>query len=155
MNTNKIIMKQFEKYKKDPLDNVIIESPDDIFNWQFVLIGPKDTPWENEIYNGTIKFPNNFPFSPPIIQFTSKIFHPNIYENGKLCISILHEGKDQYGYEDASERWSPVQTIKTIFLSILTLFYDPNCDSPANVDAGVIYRRDKQELMRYIRNMSK
>ena len=155
MNTNKIIMKQFEKYNKDPLDNLTIEPPDDIFNWKFILVGPKDTPWENEIFSGTIKFPMNYPFSPPNVKFTSKIFHPNIYNDGKICISILHEGKDQYGYEDSSERWSPVQTIQTIFLSILTLFHDPNCDSPANVDASVMYRRDKLEFIRYVRNLTK
>ena len=151
-NTSKIIMKHLEKYNKDPLDYLTIDKPTDIFNWQFILIGPKETPWEDEIYQGIIKFPNNYPFAPPVIQFTSKIFHPNIYNDGKVCISILHEGVDVYGYEDSAERWTPVQTIQTIFLSIITLFHDPNCESPANVDASVLYRKDIKEFTRYIRN---
>jgi len=154
MNVHKIIRKHYEKYMKDPLENLNIEPPENIFIWNFLLIGPKDTPWEDEIYAGIIKFPNNYPFSPPEIQFTSNLFHPNIYSDGKICISILHEGVDQYGYEHSSERWSPAQTISSIFLSIITLFHAPNCESPANVDASVLYRKDIKEFTRYIRQNS-
>lgn len=151
MTALKIISKHYEKYIKDPLENLIIEELVDVFLWKFILTGPKDTPWEDLKFNGTIQFPVNFPFSPPVIQFTSNLYHPNIYPSGKVCISILHEGVDEYGYETANERWSPVQTIQTIFLSILSLFHDPNCDSPANVDAGILYRKDINEFKQFIR----
>ena len=153
MSAAKIIMKHFEKYNQDPNPNINIEEPSNIFKWNFILIGPKDTPWEDEIYEGIIEFPQNYPFSPPIIRFVSNLYHPNIYKDGKVCISILHEGVDEFGYEASSERWSPCQTIQTIFLSILSLFYDPNCDSPANVDASKMYRDNKDELTRYIRSL--
>jgi ubiquitin-protein ligase len=154
MNSSKIIGKHYEKYTKDPIENLNIEEPTDIYKWNFALIGPKDTPWEDEIYNGTIQFPKNYPFSPPVIQFTSGLYHPNVYKDGKVCISILHEGVDETAYEDTSERWSPVQTIQTIFLSIITLFHTPNCDSPANVDASIMYRKDIKEFTKYIRSLS-
>ena len=42
-----------------------------------------------------------------------------VYTTGVVCISILHPpGDDPNGYEHASERWSPVQTVSTILLSI-------------------------------------
>jgi ubiquitin-protein ligase len=156
MNSSKIILKHYEKYSKEPIENLSIEEPNlsSINKWNFVLTGPKDTPWEDEIYNGTISFPSNYPFSPPEVRFTSKLFHPNVYSNGKICISILHEGVDEYGYEDTSERWSPVQTIATIFLSIISLFHSPNCDSPANVDASVMYKKEIKEFTKYIRSLS-
>ena len=154
MNSSKIIAKHYEKYNKDPIENLNIEEPSNIYIWNFALIGPKDTPWEDEIYNGTIRFPTNYPFSPPVIQFTSNLYHPNVYKDGKVCISILHEGVDETAYEDTSERWSPVQTIQTIFLSIITLFHEPNCDSPANVDASILYRKDIKEFTKYIRSLN-
>jgi ubiquitin-conjugating enzyme E2 G1 len=71
-------------------------------------------------------------------------FHPNIYADGKLCISILHPpGEDLYGYESASERWSPVQTPETILLSVISLFYSPNDESPANVEAARLFREER------------
>jgi ubiquitin-protein ligase len=46
-----------------------------------------------------------------------------VYKNGELCISILHEpGADQYGYEDAGERWLPVHTVESIVRVSLSLF---------------------------------
>lgn len=45
-----------------------------------------------------------------------------VYPDGKVCISILHPpGDDQYGYEKASERWSPVQTVESILLSVISM----------------------------------
>ncbi|CAF3638226.1 unnamed protein product, partial [Rotaria sordida] len=67
-------------------------------------------------------------------KFISEIWHPNIEKNGDVCISILHEpGVDQFGYERASERWSPVQSVGN----------DPNCDSAANIDASIMWRDDR------------
>lgn len=151
----KILAKHYQKYLADKIeiDCLTIEDPsEDIFNWKFKLRGPDDTPWGGLTYNGIIKFPQAYPFVPPQVIFTSKIFHPNIYPDGRVCISILHEGTDTYGYEDASERWTPVHTIISIFLSIITLFHNPNCESPANVDANIMYLRNKDEIARYIRS---
>ena len=45
-------------------------------------------------------FPQDYPLNPPTMRFTSKIFHPNIYPDGRVCISILHPpGDDPLGYE--------------------------------------------------------
>jgi ubiquitin-conjugating enzyme E2 G1 len=66
---------------------------------------------------------------------------------------------DQFGYEKASERWSPVQSVgkyfllfffvlislvlESIILSVLSMLSDPNCDSAANIDASVMWRDDR------------
>jgi len=39
--------------------------------------------------------------------------------------------------EKAEERWNPTQSVESILLSVVSLLGDPNCSSPANVDAGV------------------
>jgi ubiquitin-conjugating enzyme E2 G1 len=90
---------------------------------------------------------------PPSFVFQDPIpFHPNIFPNGLLCISILHPPEeDKYGYEAASERWSPVQTPETILLSIVSLFASPNDESPANADAAKLFREDIKEFRRRCR----
>lgn len=56
-------------------------------------------------------FPEDYPNSPPKLQFTTPIWHPNIYSDGRVCISILHPpGEDEWGYEKASERWLVCRT---------------------------------------------
>ena len=75
------------------------------------------------------------------MRFISKIFHPNIYPDGRVCISILHApGDDPLGYETSSERWSPVQSVEKVLLSVMSMLAEPNCESPANVDAAKMWR---------------
>lgn len=92
------------------------------------------------------------------MRFLTEMWHPNIYPDGRVCISILHApGDDQYGYEDAGERWVPVHSIESILLSVISLLSSdkPNCDSPANVDAAkevrdnlVAYKKKVRRLVR-------
>jgi ubiquitin-conjugating enzyme E2 R len=89
-------------------------------------------------------FTNNYPYSPPTFKFLRPMFHPNIYPDGKLCISILHApGEDEQSGESAMERWSPLQGVESVLRSVLLLLDDPEVSSPANVDAGVMYRKDR------------
>lgn len=66
------------------------------------------------------------------------MYHPNVYQNGEVCISILHApGDDPMHYESVSERWSPVQSVEKILLSVVSMLAEPNDESGANVDASV------------------
>lgn len=47
--------------------------------------------------------------------------------------------------ELASERWSPVQRIESVLISILSLLDDAEVSSPANVDAGVMLRKEPEK----------
>jgi len=98
------------------------------------------------------KFYHQFSFwnlcsSPPTFRFRTEMWHPNIYENGDVCISILHPPVDdpQSG-ELPSERWNPTQNVRTVLLSVISLLNEPNTFSPANVDASVMYRRWKESV---------
>ncbi|KAI4827644.1 hypothetical protein KUCAC02_031027 [Chaenocephalus aceratus] len=93
-------------------------------------------------HSGSHQVPLDYPYSPPTFRFLTKMWHPNIYENGDVCISILHPPVDdpQSG-ELPSERWNPTQNVRTILLSVISLLNEPNTFSPANVDASVMFRK--------------
>ena len=120
---------------------------------------------EGGFFNAVMTFPSDYPNSPPCVRFTSEVWHPNgafpdwaasclplltrfagaVYPDGRVCISILHSpGDDPSGYELASERWSPVQTVETIMLSIISMLSSPNDESPANIDAAKQWRDDRE-----------
>jgi len=66
-----------------------------------------------------------------------------VYPDGRLCISILHPpGDDEMSGELAAERWSPAQNVESVLISILSLLDDAEVSSPANVDAGVMLRKN-------------
>ena len=100
------------------------------------MIGPPDTFYEGGIFKGQLFFPKEYPNRPPKLRFTSNMYHPNIYTDGRVCISILHEGVDEYGYESVTERWNPSHSVNTVLMSIVSMLGFPNFDSPANVDAS-------------------
>merc|ERR1712072_1616152 len=91
---------------------------DDLFNWQATIMGPPECPYQGGVFFLTIHFPTDYPFKPPKINFTTRIYHPNINSNGSICLDIL---KDQ---------WSPALTISKVLLSICSLLTDPNPDDP-------------------------
>ncbi|CAF5006355.1 unnamed protein product, partial [Rotaria magnacalcarata] len=110
------------------------------------IFGPPDTLYEGGYFKADMEFPTTYPFAPPKVRFLTKMWHPNIYENGEVCISILHPPtEDPQSGEHPSERWNPAQNVRTILMSIISLLNEPNCSSPANVDASVMYRKYKEQ----------
>lgn len=79
------------------------------------------------------------PNKPPQVKFVSKMFHPNVYANGELCLDILQN------------RWSPTYDVAAILTSIQSLFNDPNPNSPANAEAANLYRENRKEYVRRVR----
>ncbi|XP_071482315.1 ubiquitin-conjugating enzyme E2 G2-like [Diadema antillarum] len=82
-------------------------------------------------------------------------FHP-VYADGRVCISILHApGDDPMGYESSAERWSPVQSVEKILLSVVSMLAEPNDESGANVDASKMWREDRQKFYQISRELVK
>ncbi len=106
---------------------------DDFYHWTASLTGPSETPYENGIFHMDIRFPLDYPFSPPKIVFTTKIYHPNINNNGNICLDIL------------KDNWSPVLTVSKIILSLSSLLSDPNPDDPLVTSIAQLYRDDYDE----------
>jgi ubiquitin-conjugating enzyme E2 G1 len=118
--------------------------------WDIIMIGPHDTIFENAIIKAQLEFPYEYPNKPPVFTFLTDLFHPNIYKNGKVCISILHEGVDEYNYESISERWTPSHSVSSILMSIISMLASPNFDSPANIDACKLWKENYNEYKKII-----
>ena len=123
------------------------------YKWEIILFGPPNTIFENAIIEAYIEFPNDYPNNAPEFRFTTSMFHPNVYPDGKVCISILHEGVDEFNYEQLSERWNPSQSVNSIIISIISMIISPNLDSPANVDASKLWKNNYDEYSQIIYKM--
>merc|ERR1719471_2122555 len=138
---------EMKSLQEDPLEGIRsrLVNEDNLFEWEVALFGPPDTLYQGGYFKAHMKFPTDYPYSPPSIRFVTKVWHPNVYENGDLCISILHPPThDPQSGELPCERWNPTQNVRTILLSVVSLLNEPNTYSPANVDASVMYRRWKE-----------
>ncbi|XP_061258631.1 ubiquitin-conjugating enzyme E2 D1 isoform X1 [Bos javanicus] len=112
---------------------------DDLFHWQATIMGPPDSAYQGGVFFLTVHFPTDYPFKPPKIAFTTKIYHPNINSNGSICLDILRS------------QWSPALTVSKVLLSICSLLCDPNPDDPLVPDIAQIYKSDKEKYNRHAR----
>ena len=129
-----------------------LKNDDNPFEWEIMIMGPADTPYEGGFFQAEMRFPSDYPNHPPKLRFVSEFYHPNVYDDGTVCISILHPpGDDAFGYESASERWLPVHTVESILISVLSMISSPNDESPANIDAAKLMREDRAEYMKKVR----
>ena len=130
----KRIQKELIDFGRDPPANCSAGPTDesDQFHWQGTLMGPEDSPYAGGVFFLNIHFPPDYPFKPPKVHFTTKIYHPNINSNGSICLDIL---KDQ---------WSPALTISKVLLSISSLLTDPNPDDPLVPEIANIFKTDTE-----------
>ncbi|KAK9318387.1 ubiquitin-conjugating enzyme/RWD-like protein [Lipomyces starkeyi] len=151
-----LLLKQY-KDLTDPKLNMPsfhIELKDgNIYVWNVaVMVLNKESIYHGGYFKAEMRFPSDYPFNPPTFRFLRPFFHPNVYpKDGGLCISILHPGEDATSGEAPSERWSPAQSVESVLVSILSLLEDPNPDSPANVDASVAWRNDRERYNNTVR----
>ncbi|KAI8792974.1 ubiquitin-conjugating enzyme E2 R2, partial [Biomphalaria glabrata] len=110
----KALQLEYKKIQAEPVEGfrVKLVNDDNLFEWEVAIFGPPGTLYEGGYFKAHMKFPPDYPYSPPSVRFISKMWHPNVYENGEVCISILHPPVDdpQSG-ELPSERWNPTQTV--------------------------------------------
>ncbi|KAJ2161553.1 Ubiquitin-conjugating enzyme E2 2 [Coemansia sp. RSA 552] len=134
------LMRDFKRLQGDPPGGVSgAPLPNNIMLWNAVIFGPADTAFEDGTFKLVMQFEETYPNKPPQVKFISKMFHPNVYKNGELCLDILQN------------RWSPTYDVAAILTSIQSLLHDPNPNSPANAEAANLYRENRKEYTRRVR----
>lgn len=135
--------------------------PDNVMTWNAVIIGPADTPFEDGTFRLVMQFEEQYPNKPPAVKFISQMFHPNVYATGELCLDILQN------------RWSPTYDVAAVLTSIqrwvlatthhhagdlvanlschYSLLNDPNTGSPANVEASNLYKDNRKEYTKRVK----
>uniref|UniRef100_A0A452UTW0 E2 ubiquitin-conjugating enzyme n=2 Tax=Caniformia TaxID=379584 RepID=A0A452UTW0_URSMA len=128
------LMRDFKRLQEDPPVGVSgAPSENNIMQWNAVIFGPEGTPFEDGTFKLVIEFSEEYPNKPPTVRFLSKMFHPNVYADGSICLDILQN------------RWSPTYDVSSILTSIQSLLDEPNPNSPANSQAAQLYQENKRE----------
>ncbi|PVF95068.1 hypothetical protein CPB86DRAFT_776389 [Serendipita vermifera] len=134
------LIRDFKHLSSDPPAGISgAPCPENIMVWNAVIFGPADTPFEDGTFKLVLTFEESYPNKPPHVKFLSRMFHPNVYATGELCLDILQN------------RWSPTYDVSAILTSIQSLLHDPNPNSPANAEAAALYRDNMKEYVRRVK----
>jgi ubiquitin-conjugating enzyme (huntingtin interacting protein 2) len=110
---------------------------DDIRQMRGRFLGPPDTPYAGGTYVVSISATNEYPFKPPSFSFETKIWHPNVSSvTGTICLDSLGSG------------WTPVQTIKSILISLRVLLEKPNPSDPQDAEVAKTMLSDPESFAR-------
>ncbi|EHY60500.1 Ubiquitin-conjugating enzyme subunit [Exophiala dermatitidis] len=147
-----VLMKEYKALAKEKWVQIDVDE-ENIYHWNLALmvLNP-DSLYYGGYFKAQMNFPQDYPYKPPDFKFNKSLWHPNIYPDGRLCISILHPpGEDTMSGENPGERWSPAQRVESVLISILSLLDDAEISSPANVDASVMLRDNKEAYKARVR----
>jgi ubiquitin-protein ligase len=120
-DTKKRIYADVKEIIQHPLTNHGIyysHSEENILIGYALIIGPENTPYQWGNYLFKIKFSSSYPHEPPHVTYLTNDgntrFNPNLYRNGKVCLSLLNTWR--------GEQWDGTQTLSSILLSLCTIF---------------------------------
>eukprot|EP00924_Labyrinthula_sp_SR-Ha-C_P010655 maker-scaffold_49-snap-gene-0.4-mRNA-1 protein AED:0.23 eAED:0.23 QI:362/1/1/1/1/1/4/92/168 len=156
---SQLLRKEFKALSKSPPLHISVGLHDDNLNcWEVLITGPTGSLLEGGFFKALLTFPETYPMQPPEMVFQTEMFHPNIYPDGKVCISILHApGEDAMNQQEKSEeRWRPILGAESILVSVLSMLTDPqpNLESPANVDASTMFMNNYKQYKRKVRKLA-
>jgi len=148
----KRINKEIQDFKKDPYYNIYYfmekKYPDDSFHYNGWLIGTENTPYTNGIFYFDVRFPADYPFKPPVLNFKTKIYHMSISPNGTPCCCNWPELYLEEG-------WSPALTIS----KILKLLRERLGNFPETCirlkPASYLYHENKNKFLEVAREWTK
>jgi ubiquitin-protein ligase/Ran GTPase-activating protein (RanGAP) involved in mRNA processing and transport len=115
----KRLLRDFVEIQRNPLPTIAAAPVDekDMFLWHANLRGPEATPYENAIFHLFLKFPCDYPNSPPTVIPATSIPHPNVFPSG-ICLDMLQSRTSSAG------NWTSAYTIQSVLIQLQSFLLD-------------------------------
>ncbi|CAH8558636.1 unnamed protein product [Dicrocoelium dendriticum] len=137
------ITKDLRAICSDPAPGIcVIPDNEDLTKVYALITGPFDTPYEGGFFLFLVRFPPDYPLKPPKVKLMTTgngtvRFNPNLYKNGKVCLSILGTW--------TGPEWTPAQSLWSVLISIQSLMND----QPYHNEPGFRYEHSPGDAKRY------
>ncbi|RYP41320.1 hypothetical protein DL769_011586 [Monosporascus sp. CRB-8-3] len=148
----KRMTRERENLEKDNPDYFVHFQDNDLLNFEAYVLGPDDTLYQHKLVKLCFKIPERYPLVPPEVKFvqhSGERIHPNLYAEGKVCLSILGTW--------AGEPWAFGMNCHTVLITIRSLLdnepykHEPESDNNPAFNNFVQYMTWRCLLLDYIR----
>jgi len=123
---------------------ILFEDNDKLHDFK-LTIGPEEGHWKGGAFQFHIIVTEDYNFAPPTVKCLTKLWHPNINEDGAVCLSLLRQSSiDDLG-------WAPTRRLKDVVWGLNSLFTDLlNFEDPLNSEAAEQYQKDSSAFQRKV-----
>lgn len=141
----KRLHKEFEDLRASAMKNFTNIQADEsnILTWQGLIL-PDNPPYNKGAFRIEINFPAEYPFKPPKINFKTKIYHPNIDENGQVCLPII-----------SAENWKPATKADQVIQALIGLVNYPEPEHPLRADLAEEFLKDRKKFQKNAEEFTK
>lgn len=143
--TERRITQELKSLEDSPIDGASIMDGDDLFNLEVTLDGPEDTVYEGGVFDVKVIIPIEYPFRPPVVTFSTPIYHPNIKssgeEAGKMCADLISNG------------WAPTCNIRYVIETVIQILKEPNPESALEPEIAQLFITNREGFDQKAREM--
>ncbi|XP_046996526.1 NEDD8-conjugating enzyme UBE2F-like isoform X1 [Schistocerca americana] len=144
---DKLLVKEVQEMEQTlPVTcKVHFDNPDILYDFTLTVM-PDEGYWMGGRFVFHIHVTEEYNMAPPSVKCLTKLWHPNISEDGDICLSLLRQNSiDGMG-------WAPTRKLKDVIWGLNSLFTDLlNFDDPLNIEAAELYTRDKDAFRSKVR----
>jgi len=117
----------------------IVPRADNLRYFDITIPGPKESPYEGGVFELEMFLPEDYPLSPPLVYFVTKIYHPNVDAIGRICLDTL------------ADKWTPIYQIPKVVLCVYLLMQSPNPDDPLDYNIAELWRTNEAMALKNAR----
>jgi ubiquitin-protein ligase len=153
-----LIFQEFADCSSSPPDGISVKLVDEssLYKWDITVEGPSGSAYQvsppcfpnssscqtnTSIKGGTfhlnLSFPLEYPFKPPVVSFTTKIYHPNVTndDKGSMCLGMLRP-----------DQWKPPNKVAAVLLLVRQLLVEPDTDNAVEAQIADQYKNNRREF---------
>ncbi|KAK2761202.1 hypothetical protein FQN54_001723 [Arachnomyces sp. PD_36] len=136
MGSQKRVAKELEELTQSPPEGISVSLADesDLFIWKVHMQGPENSPYAGGTFIINLTLPTAYPFKPPLLSFSTKIYHPNVTndDKGSMCLGMIK-----------SDEWKPSSKISAVLEFARQLLAEPMPDDAVEGRIAEQYNNDR------------